>query len=106
VDSIPTSANQEDHVSMAPNAGHQLKQIVSNTSKIIAIELMCDAQARDLNPQYHLAPCSEAIYQLIRNEVPYQEVDGPLSAHIEAIHGMVSSGAIANIVEHHLEAQA
>ncbi|NQT62654.1 MAG: histidine ammonia-lyase [Candidatus Marinimicrobia bacterium] len=106
VDTIPTSANQEDHVSMAPNAGHQLKQVISNTSRIIAIELMCDAQARDLNPQYHLAPCSEAIYQLIRKEVPYLKVDGPLSAHIEAIHGMVSSGAISEIVQHQLEAQA
>ncbi len=106
VDSIPTSANQEDHVSMAPNAGHQLKQIISNTSRIIAIELMCGAQARDLNPQYQLAPCSEAIYQLIRREVPYLEADGPLSAHIEAIHKMVSSGGISKIVQNQLESDA
>ncbi len=102
VDSIPTSANQEDHVSMAPNAGHQLKQVISNASKIISIELMCAAQARDLNPQFHLAPCSESIYQLIRNKVPYLEADGPLSQHIEDIHEMVSSGSIADIVNKQL----
>jgi histidine ammonia-lyase len=103
VDSIPTSANQEDHVSMAPIAGHQLRQVISNASTIFAIELMCAAQARDLNPQFHLGPSSEAIYQLIRGEVPYLEVDGPLSGHIESIHGMISSGSIAEIVKNHLE---
>ncbi len=105
VDSIPTSANQEDHVSMAPNAAHQLKQIISNASRIIAIELMCAAQARDLNPQYHLAPSSEAIYQLIRKDVPYLEVDGPLSVHIENIHKIVAAGSIAKIVKQHMEQQ-
>ena len=99
VDTIPTSANQEDHVSMAPNAGHQLKQVIANTSNILAIELMCAAQARDLNPQYHLAPCSEAIYQHIRKQVPYLEVDGPLSMHIENISNMVSSGEISDIAK-------
>lgn len=105
VDSIPTSANQEDHVSMAPIAGHQLRQVISNATRIFAIELMCAAQARNLNPQYHLAPSSEAIYQQIRQEVPYLEVDGPLSAHIEAISDMVASGAIADIVRNQLEIQ-
>lgn len=103
VDSIPTSANQEDHVSMAPNAGYQLKQIVSNSSRIIAIELMCAAQARDLNPEYSLAPASQAIYDLLRSKVPYLKEDGPLSAHIENIHDMVGSGLIAEIVNQQLE---
>ena len=103
VDTIPTSANQEDHVSMAPNAGHQLKQVIANTSRIMAIELMCAAQGRDLNPQYHLAPCSEAIYQLIRKQVPYLKVDGPLSAHIEHIHDLVRTGQIARIVQQHIK---
>ncbi len=103
VDSIPTSANQEDHVSMAPNAGHQLRQVISNSSKIFAIEFMCAAQAKDLNPQYHLAPASKAIYTFIRSEVPYLEADGPLSAYIESIYHMISSGAIADIVNNQLE---
>lgn len=103
VDSIPTSANQEDHVSMAPNAGYQLRQIVSNSSRIIAIELMCAAQARDLHPEYTLAPASQAIYELLREKVPYLEEDGPLSAHIETINDMVGSGLIAHIVTQHLE---
>ncbi len=95
VDTIPTSANQEDHVSMAPNAGHQLRQIIDNTSNIIAIELLCAAQGRDLNPKYHLAPNSEDIYQLIRMEVPYLKADSPLSAYIEYIYKLVRKGDIA-----------
>ena len=103
VDTIPTSANQEDHVSMAPNAGHQLRQIIANTAAIVAIELMCAAQARDLNPQYHLASCSEEIYRTIREQVPYLEVDGPLSGHIECISEFVASGKISAIVKKHIE---
>ncbi|NQV13867.1 histidine ammonia-lyase [bacterium] len=98
VDSIPTSANQEDHVSMAPIAGHQLMQIIRNASDVIAIELMCAAQAKDLNPKYNLAVNSEDIYQLIRMEVPYLISDGPLSAHIEYISNLIKSGEIAEIV--------
>jgi len=98
VDTIPTSANQEDHVSMAPHAGHQLRQLIGDTSRILAIELMCAAQARDLKAEYQLAANSEDIYQLIRLEVPYLEEDGPLSAHIDYISNLVSSGKIAQIV--------
>lgn len=105
VDSIPTSANQEDHVSMAPNAGHQLKQIISNSSKVIAIEFMCAAQARDLNPQFNLAPGSQAIYDLIRTKVPYLVKDGPLSAYIEAIYALVDEELISDLVKQQLEGQ-
>jgi len=103
VDSIPTSANQEDHVSMAPAAGHQLRQIISNLSNIIAIELLCAAQARDLNPQYSLAATSQEIYQLIRKQVPYLQKDAPLSASIEHISGLVRGGSIAGIVKRNIQ---
>jgi len=88
---------------MAPNAGHQLRQIVLNLSDIIAIELLCDVQARDLFPNYSLAANSEAIYQLIRKDVPYLKADGPLSAHIEHISELVRSGEIARIVKAHIQ---
>ncbi|MCF6239650.1 MAG: histidine ammonia-lyase, partial [Candidatus Marinimicrobia bacterium] len=102
VDTIPTSANQEDHVSMAPNAGYQLQQVISNSTNIIAIELMCAAQARDLNPKYQLAVNSEDILQRIRIAVPYLEQDGPLSKHIDYISGLISSGEIAEIVHRNI----
>ncbi len=98
VDTIPTSANQEDHVSMAPNAGYQLQQIIINASRIIAIELLCAAQARNLNPRYDLAVNSEDVFQRIRIAVPFLEEDGPLSAHIDYISDLIISGEIAAIV--------
>jgi histidine ammonia-lyase len=103
VDSIPTSANQEDHVSMAPIAGYQLRQLINNTSHIFAIELLCAAQARDLNPKYSLANCSDDIYHLIRQNVPYLEEDGVLSGHIEHIATLVQSGSIAEIVNQNIQ---
>lgn len=98
VDSIPTSANQEDHVSMAPAAGYQLLQVIRNATTVISIELMCAAQGKDLNSKYDLAANSEDIYQLIRMEVPYLTADGPLSEYIQYIDGQVASGEIARIV--------
>ena len=106
VDSIPTSANQEDHVSMAPNAGRKLQQIICNTATILAIELMCAAQARDLNPKYALAQASEEIYRLIRVDVPYLTQDGPLSAHIARIRDLVQNGEISSICRRHLKDRA
>ncbi|MCF7822951.1 MAG: histidine ammonia-lyase [Candidatus Marinimicrobia bacterium] len=103
VDSIPTSANQEDHVSMAPAAGHQLRQILGNFRNINAIELLCAVQARDLNPRYGLARNSEAIYQLIRERVPYLESDGPLSVYIDHISQLLKSGKIAQIVKQNIQ---
>jgi histidine ammonia-lyase len=103
VDSIPTSANQEDHVSMAPNAGRKLKQIIHNATRILAIELMCAAQARDLNPSYSLAACSEEIYQLIRQDVPYLTQDGVLSHYIEHIASLVKSEYISKICKRYVE---
>ncbi len=103
VDSIPTSANQEDHVSMAPAAGYQLRSLIKNASTIFAIELLCAAQARDLNPKYKLAVNSEDIYQLIRMDVPYLEQDGALSAFIDHISQLVMAGDIARIVHRNIQ---
>ena len=103
VDSIPTSANQEDHVSMAPNAGRKLRQVIHNATRILAIELMCAAQARDLNPKYSLSQASEEIYQLIRMDVPYLTQDGVLSGYIEHIANLVKHEEIAKICQRHIE---
>lgn len=102
VDSIPTSANQEDHVSMAPNAAYKLQKIIRNTSDILAIELLCAAQGRDFNPDYALAKNSGDIYDLIRVTIPTFEEDTQLSAYISAISEMVMSGAINNIVQENI----
>jgi len=64
---------------------------------------LCAAQARDLNPKYSLANCSDDIYHLIRQNVPYLEEDGVLSGHIEHIATLVQSGSIAEIVNQNIQ---
>jgi len=102
VDSIPTSANQEDHVSMAPNAAYKLQRIIQNTGEILAIELLCACQGRDFNPQYKLARNSGAIYDLIRKTIPSIQEDTQLSNHIEGITEMILTGAIDGIVQENI----
>ncbi|MCF7808522.1 MAG: histidine ammonia-lyase [Candidatus Marinimicrobia bacterium] len=102
IDSIPTSANQEDHVSMAPNAAYKLQQVIRNTSDIVAIELLCACQGRDFNPKYSLAKNSGDIYDLIRQTIPEFEVDTQLSAYITSISEMILSGEIDRIVQNNI----
>lgn len=67
VDSIPTSANVEDHVSMAANASRHANEIINNTQKVLAIELICAAQGIEFRDKDKLSPANRAIYNLIRN---------------------------------------
>lgn len=103
VDSIPTSANQEDHVSMAPNAALKLERIIQNTCDIVSIELLCACQGREFNPQHSLARNSEDIYRLIRQDVPSIEQDEQLSGYIDTISEHVRSGAINSIVQQNIQ---
>ncbi len=83
VDTIPTSANQEDHVSMAPAAGHKLNRILDGAESILAIEYLCAAQASDLNDRYKLAPNSQGMYDRLRSNVPFAPQDTVLSENID-----------------------
>lgn len=85
VDSIPTSANQEDHVSMANNAGRHARQVVSNIENVIGIELLMAVQALELRLQIDgkdvsaLSPASRTVLQLVRS---HRSADGRLIDHI------------------------
>lgn len=85
VDSIPTSANQEDHVSMANNAGRHARQVVSNIENVIGIELLMAAQALELRLKIEgkdvsaLSPASRTVLELVRS---HRSADGRLIDHI------------------------
>jgi histidine ammonia-lyase len=66
VDSIPTSANQEDHVSMGATASRHAYQIVKNARNVIAIELICAAQAIEYRGSEKLAPATKAVFDRVR----------------------------------------
>ncbi len=100
VDSIPTSAGQEDHVSMGSIAARSAARIVENVRNVMAIEMLCAAQAIDFHLEEYLpGKGTHAAHRLIRQHVPYLEVDRILYKDIEKIHQLVASGAIVSAVE-------
>ena len=95
VDSIPTSANQEDHVSMAAHGARRLAPMAENVSAIVAIEILAAAQGCDfLDPLTSSAPL-EAVRQRLRQVVPRLAEDRYFHPDIEAAQRLVRSGAIA-----------
>ena len=108
VDTIPTSANVEDHVSMGVTAGLKLLNILDNVERILAIELMAAAQGLDfrkptLGADAQLGRGTRAAYALIRERVPFIEQDCIMYPYIEAMHQMVAQGQIVDAVNRALE---
>src|SRR5262249_9805639 len=85
VDSLPTSANQEDHVSMATFAARRLADMAENTRTIVAIELLAAAQGVDLRAPLATSPALAAVHATIRARVPFYEHDRLLAPDIAAI---------------------
>jgi len=102
VDSIPTSANKEDHVSMGSIAMRQTRDILFNVEHVIAIELLCASQAYDLinlHAPMKAGDGTHAAHETIRRHVPYLENDRELYADIETVVGLMRSGEIVGNVE-------
>ena len=99
VDSIPTSANKEDHVSMGTTAARKCREIVHNTEHVIAIELLCAAQAMDLFTNMKPGQGTIKAYKVIRDAVSHLEQDRVLSKDIETVVGLLRSGMIVEAVE-------
>jgi histidine ammonia-lyase len=102
VDTIPTSANTEDHVSMGPAAARQARQIALNVERILALELLAAAQAIDfrrevLGPDARLGHGTAPVYALIRQHVPFLEQDAVMYPYIEAVCELVASGELARV---------
>jgi histidine ammonia-lyase len=98
VDSIPTSANQEDHVSMAAHGATRLAAMAENAFSIIGIELIAAAQACDFHePLLSSAPL-EALRSLLRRKVPHLDDDRYLHPDIAAATKLVSDGAVIDAV--------
>ncbi len=85
VDSLPTSANQEDHVSMATYAARRLGDMVGNTAVVVGIEAMCAAQGIELKRNLKSSPLVEAEFAKLREKVAFLESDRYLAPDIEAV---------------------
>jgi histidine ammonia-lyase len=95
VDSLPTSANQEDHVSMATFAARKLGDLCANTAYILAIELLAAAQGVDLRAPLVTSTRLQAVMREIRARVPHYDIDHYLAPDIASITQAVTSGVIA-----------
>ena len=94
VDSIPTSANKEDHLSMGMNGALKLREIFKNLKFLIAIELLTACQALDFRRPYRTSNFLENIYKIIRNKVPFMERDRNISEDIIKIVKMIDEREI------------
>ncbi len=95
VDSLPTSANQEDHVSMATFAGRRLDDMANNTAVIIGIELMAAAQGIDFHHPLKSSAPLEQVFAALRKDVPFFDVDRFMAPDIEAAKQLVLRGALS-----------
>src|SRR5688572_6266269 len=95
VDSLPTSANQEDHVSMATFAARKLGDLCANTAYILAIELLAAAQGVDLRAPLVTSERLQRVMREIRVRVPHYDIDRYLAPDIAAMTAAVNAGVIA-----------
>lgn len=103
VDTIPTSANVEDHVSMGVTAALKIRRISTNVERILAIELMAAAQGIDFRKEVHgqnakLGRGTQVAYTLLRQHVPFIEEDTVMYPYMEAVRKLVAHGTIATSV--------
>jgi histidine ammonia-lyase len=99
VDSLPTSAMQEDHVSMGWSAARKLRVAVRNLGRVLAVELACAARALDLRAPLTPAPGTAAALAAVRVRVAGPGPDRYLSPELSAVEELVSSGEVVASVE-------
>jgi histidine ammonia-lyase len=104
VDSIPSSAGREDHVSMGAHASLKLGQVHDQVRTVLAIEMLCAAQGVDLRAPHRPAPGLAAAHDAIRARVPFMKVDRPIAPDIEAVRALIDDGTILAAVESQLGA--
>ncbi|MCK0195877.1 histidine ammonia-lyase [Ancylobacter sp. 6x-1] len=97
VDSIPTSANQEDHVSMAAHGARRLLAMVENAVAVLGIEYLASAQGCDFHAPLASSTVLEQARTLLREQVPHLDEDRHFAPDMEAANALVRSGALAGL---------
>ena len=95
VDSLPTSANQEDHVSMATFAGRRLHEMAHNTGAIVGIELLAAAQGVDFHRPLKTSPRLALVHERLRERVAFYDKDRLFAPDIEAARHLVLDGQLS-----------
>jgi histidine ammonia-lyase len=103
VDSIPSSAGREDHVSMGVHAADKLTRIVDNVRHVLAIELLCAAQGVDLRAPHRPGAALADAHVTLREHVARLATDRPVYVDVAAVRALLDDGAIAAAVRRHVE---
>ncbi|MFY7929795.1 MAG: HAL/PAL/TAL family ammonia-lyase, partial [Oligoflexus sp.] len=99
VDSIPTSADKEDHVSMGPIAALKARRIQQNVAHILAIELLSACQGLDLLLPLQPNPTLRKIYDAVRSHTPAMDTDRSLHDEIRILSGWIMEGSLLKLVD-------
>jgi histidine ammonia-lyase len=99
VDSLPTSANQEDHVSMSTFAARRLKDMYENTMTILAIEWLAACQGLDMLAPLKSSALLEKAKSVLRHEVPFYDKDRYFAVDIEKANRLIRSGQLARLLD-------
>lgn len=103
VDSIPSSANQEDHVSMGTIAARKARDIMDNVRKAIAMEILTSVQAIDLRGKKKLGAGTEAAYNIVREHTPFIDKDRIMYKDINICEDLIKDNLLVEAVEEALE---
>jgi histidine ammonia-lyase len=99
VDSIPTSANREDHVSMAPIAARKARQVAINTARVLACEVLCAAQGLEFHRPLRPGKGALAAYRHVRDHVRPLGRDRTMHRDLEAVEKLIHDGSLLAVVE-------
>ena len=102
VDSIPTAANYEDHVSMGGWAARKALKLLDNVEIVLAIELLAACQAIDLRQPLKSTPILEAVKDVVRQNVAFIEEDRVISDEIQRIGSIIREGKVWKVAEKHI----
>ena len=98
VDSIPTSANQEDHVSMATHGARRLTAMAQNTAAVVGIELLAAVQGLEFHRPLKTSRALENVVRLVRDLVPHYDTDRYFAKDIELAKALVRSGVLRSLL--------
>ena len=98
-DSIPTGGGQEDHVSMGPISARKALKIINNLENILAVELLCAAQAFDFRRPLKSSKIIEECHKYIRDKIPHISEDRILSKYIDSAREIIKSNELLKIAQ-------
>jgi len=104
IQTLPSTGDFQDHVSFGMVAARRTRDILDNTRHILAYELMCVCQAADLRGIDQLSSATRALYDMVREHVPYLDHDEPLTDHLETLAAMFASGEFLKAVPQEVKA--